>query len=297
MFPHSSYHTSSHSSPHIVRHTLPLISSHSSSCFLTFPHAQFLHKPTFFHFSPSHWAFQLHGWLLPAPHASALKLRVKLPWPPRLKAVSLGRHSHSPSFSFMKRIPIRNYFFLCPRLYISVPHCAVAPEGLCCSGTAPSSALARCVCLRGAQTKEHSYDRDLHRRTGAKGAPCFQPPALPWRKIPPPRTEESSLPCWAQSPGKEKTESEDLGRAWGHEACGEETTGRLQRTKEQERPEHVPGVHPPSPGHRWPPGSRRAKRQRDLSGSFTPNNLRRVGPRKIRPSLNKGLGVLSGQHW
>lgn len=105
--------------------------------------------------------------------------------------------------------------------------------------------------------KEHSYDRDLHRRTGAKGAPCFQPPALPWREIPPPRTEESSLPCWAQSPGKEKTKSEDLGRAWGRKVCGEETMAGSREQRSRRGLSSCQGSIPPhlaTAGHPGPDG-------------------------------------------
>lgn len=88
----------------------------------------------------------------------------------------------------------------------------------------------------------------------------------------PPGTEESSLPCWAQSPGKEKTESEDLEEAWGPQGVWGGADRWPPEDKGTGRPEHAPGVRHSSPGHCQPPGSRQANNSATL-GLLSPPAL------------------------
>lgn len=61
---------------------------------------------------------------------------------------------------------------------------------------------AHCVCLLGAQTKG-TFTAKTFAELVLKALLASSPP-VQWLKTPPPKTEESSLPYWAQSPGKER---------------------------------------------------------------------------------------------
>lgn len=120
---------------------------------------------------------------------------------------------------------------------------------------------------------------------------------IQWLKTPSPRTEESSLPYWAQSPGKEKTESEDLERGWGPRVGSREQRNRRGLSTCQVSITH----HLAIAGH---PGLDRPNHSVTSQAAVTqqlfphPKQFkRRVRPPKIHP-LSKGLGVsVNGQYW